>query len=224
MELLIMYAIEILLGEHKLIGRFLNIIRAAAENIEKGKIFAEVLGGILDFLPFIECHMLKEEIVYSTLKTFKIPKRKDPRIIGVNDWYMFNVVILGDIRSMLTDHEEKRRIGEALVNAVKDYFEKEKDTKNEILHNFNLYIYLIFQHILKEDRTVYPRLKRVLNNEKQEEITLNFKEVENQMLKKELSEYLKLVKGLEDKLGIIYKEKQIPQNISLSRQRGYTNL
>lgn len=204
-----MSAIDILREEHRSIERFLNVLRVVCEKLEQGEIPAVILEEILDFLLFVECHTVKEEIVYSALKTLEIPERKDPRIIGVDDWYMYNIVIIGDVKHMFADHKERQRIDEALVAAVENYVKSKKDSKKEVLHNLNLYIYLMFMHILKEDRTIYPRVNRVLKEERQREIFSNFKEIENRILGKESSEYLKFINSLEDKLNIVYKGRKV---------------
>ena len=94
---------------------------------------------------------------------------------------MYNIVIMGDVKHMLADHKERQRIDKALVTAVENYVKSKKDSKKEVLHYLNLYIYLTFMHILKEDRTIYPRVNRVLKEKEQREIFSNFEEIENRI-------------------------------------------
>ncbi len=200
-----MSAIDILKKEHRSIKRFLNVLRVTCEKFEKGEMPVNIFGEILDLLLYVDSHIVKEEMVYSSLKSIELPEKKDPRILGMDDWYMLNIVILGDIKYMLTDHKERLRISEEITVAIENYT-RNKDSNKKILRHLNLYIYLMFMHLLKEDRTIYPRLNHVFSAEKQKGLVLNFKEIENRILGKESTEYLKLINNLENKLGIVHKE------------------
>jgi hemerythrin-like domain-containing protein len=180
-----MYASNILMEEHRVIERVLNVLRRILNIIERGEIPIDIIDKCIDFVKvFVDrCHHGKEEnVLFPVLEAKGIPREGGP--IGV----------------MLLEHEQGRIYIKTLSEAI-NLYRKGVDVKNIIYENITNYINLLTQHIQKEDNILFPMGNSVLRLEENNEVIDGFERIEREKIgygKHE--EYIKLVEKIENEV------------------------
>jgi Uncharacterized conserved protein len=175
-------ATNILKEEHRIIERMLNVLDLVSRNIEKVdiKIFEKIFDFIENFID--KCHHRKEEtVLFPNLEIRGIPKIGGP--IGV----------------MLMEHEEAKEYVNKLKVAVANYYSGDKKAKDQIIKYINEYVFLLRQHIMKEDNVLFPMADNLISENENLEIIEKFEEIEGKTGKHE--KYEKYIEEIENLLS-----------------------
>ncbi|HOG48097.1 MAG TPA: hemerythrin domain-containing protein [Anaerolineae bacterium] len=141
-------ATDILMAEHRGIERMLNVVEAAAARVERGEpvppaLFADAAAFFANFAD--RCHHSKEEQhLFKTMAERGIPVEGGP--IGV----------------MLAEHEQGRAYVRAMREEGDKYAAGTLKDPHRLVEAVRGYAGLLRQHIMKEDRVLYPMAERVL--------------------------------------------------------------
>jgi len=165
----------ILMVEHLLIGRMVNLTKAELEKIEKGKkadlIF---LDGVIDFAKTYAdaCHHGKEErILFDALTTKKlIPEHK--RIMD----------------GLVLEHIQSRKIITNLEMAREDFMKGDSGAVGKILIICKSLWQIYPGHMEKEEKAFFPASMEYFSKREQEEMVKRFWEFDKNLL---LEKYVK---------------------------------
>jgi len=182
-----MEATNILMSEHRVIERFIHALEKAANRLDEGQ---EVRPGFfLESADFIQgfadgCHHKKEEgVLFIVMVENGVPTESGP--IGV----------------MLHEHEQGRSFTRAMRAAAQRLEEGDLSAKQVIVDNALGYVALLRQHIMKEDRILFPMADRFIPLDRQEQVTEEFEQVEHEETGEGVHEkYLALVDTLETEI------------------------
>jgi hemerythrin-like domain-containing protein len=176
--------IDILVEEHDVILRMLQVLEKAVSRLERGEnVPAEVFLKAADFIKTFadHCHHAKEEDIL-----FKVMERRGIPVEG------------GPIGVMLYEHDEGRKYRKGLEEGARALERGEEEARHQIAENARGYIALLSQHIHKENNILYPMGERVFSPEDIGELEREFDRVEKEISGKELHEkYRKMVEELE---------------------------
>jgi hemerythrin-like domain-containing protein len=143
----------ILMDEHRAIERMLDVVSAAATRLERGEpvppsLFADAGAFFANFAD--RCHHAKEEKqLFVTMERRGVPVEGGP--IGV----------------MLQEHEQGRGYVRIMRAEGQAYAEGRLRDPQLLVDAVRGYVDLLRQHILKEDRILYPLADRLLSAEDQ---------------------------------------------------------
>ena len=160
-----MKAIKILMAEHRVIERVLTALEKAAQRLETNQMRA---GFFIDAAEFIKgfadgCHHRKEEgILFVAMTAHGIPQQGGP--IGV----------------MLAEHEQGRTFTRGMREAAQKLEAGDGSAREAVLANGRGYASLLRQHIMKEDKILFPMADRVIPETEQEKIGEEFERVEKE--------------------------------------------
>lgn len=146
-------ATDILMAEHRGIERMLSIVEAAAGRVERGEavppaLFADAATFFANFAD--RCHHSKEEKhLFATLAARGVPVEGGP--IGV----------------MLAEHDQGRAYVRTMREEGHKHAEGTLENPSRLVEAVRGYVGLLRQHILKEDRILYPLADRLLSPEDQ---------------------------------------------------------
>jgi hemerythrin-like domain-containing protein len=180
----IMIPTEDLIREHNTITEMLSIMSKIAGNIESGKGFdTSDVEKIIDFHRTFtdKCHHGKEETsLFPALVQMGIAENNGP--IGV----------------MLLEHNIGRGYINGLISGVEDFKSNFAKSNGLIAACLTNYVNLLQTHIQKEESVLFPMANKVLNEQKQTEISKQFEKIEGDVLdhdgNKRYSELLKQLK------------------------------
>jgi hemerythrin-like domain-containing protein len=180
---------QLLKEEHQVILRMLKVLSTAADRMSKGQeISPTVFTRALDFIrQFADrCHHGKEEDhLFTAIEEKGIPRQGGP--VGV----------------MLDEHEDGRKAVRMMAEGLEKYQRGNKDAKTSIVRGARDYVYVLRNHIPKEDDILYPMADEVLDPQTQQELLHRFQEVDKERLGEGRREYyLKLVEELEQELDL----------------------
>jgi len=182
-----MNPIEKLVDEHKNILRGIAILENGAAKLEGGaNIPPDFFRGMIDFIRSYadQYHHAKEEnILFVSLEKAGFPPDQGP--VGV----------------MLAEHDQGRRFVAGMENANEQYAEGETAFIEDIVENARDYIYLLRQHIDKEDRVLYPMAVNALGKSGMDAMIPEFERVEQEKAGVE-QKYIELLGEFESKYGL----------------------
>jgi hemerythrin-like domain-containing protein len=178
-----MEATEILMSEHRVIERVISALESAAAFLEQG---GEVRPGFfVEAADFIKgfadgCHHKKEEgVLFPAMTENGAPVNGGP--VGV----------------MLFEHEQGRMFTRALREAALKLAD-DPSARETVVKNALGYAALLRQHIMKEDRILFPMADRLLPSEEQARVADGFEHVEHEETEAGVHEkYLALADALE---------------------------
>jgi hemerythrin-like domain-containing protein len=160
-------AIEVLMNEHRLIERALGSLEAYAAAVRAGTPAARVVIG--EYAAFFRgfadgCHHGKEEdILFQRMIERGFPRQAGPLAV------------------MYQEHEMGRaRVRELTAIAERPGAVVAADTQ-ALLASADAYVPLLRQHILKEDRILYPMALELLNGPELDAMNTQFEEFEARM-------------------------------------------
>jgi hemerythrin-like domain-containing protein len=184
-----MTATEELMTEHRAIERMLAVLDAAAGRLEAGErvrpdIFREAVDFVRNFAD--RCHHGKEEDnLFPRLEELGVPREGGP--LGV----------------MLFEHDEGRAYIGAIADAVDAYEGSEEAAARTIASNARGYVSLLRDHILKEERVLFPMADQVLSAADQRSLAESFERIETDVMGAGVHErYHRMLDELERELGL----------------------
>ena len=180
-----MYAIELMMEEHKNIKRMLKIVRKVSFNILEGEeINYEEFERIISFITnYADNHHHKKEEIYLFNRMVEEIGERAVKVIN---------------HGMLVEHDLGRLYISNLRLALEEYKNGNKEAKLDIIANAISYTDLLNRHIEKEDNVIYSFAKRSLKEETFEVINKECKEFENDYKNIE-KENISILNALEEK-------------------------
>lgn len=160
-----MKATDILMQEHRVIERVLDVLQTAADRLAQGT--AVRPGFFLEAADFISgfadgCHHRKEEgVLFPAMTASGMPVGEGP--IGV----------------MLHEHEEGRRLTGGMREAARRLEAGDALARGQVVANAKGYVALLRDHIAKEDGVLFPMAAQVLAPASQDRLLEGFAGVEH---------------------------------------------
>ena len=180
-----MYAIELMMEEHKNIKRMLKIVRKVCFNILEGEeVNYEEFEKITSFITnYSDNHHHKKEEIYLFNRMVEEIGERAVKVIN---------------HGMLVEHDLGRLYISNLRHALEEYKNGNKEAKLDIIANSISYTDLLNRHIEKEDNVIYNFAKRSLKEETFEVINKECKEFEKYYKNIE-KENISILDALEEK-------------------------
>ena len=161
-----MKATDELMAEHRIIERVITVLEMGALQLEQGQgVRPELFIEATDFIKgFADgCHHKKEEgVLFPAMVKSGVPNQGGP--IGV----------------MLAEHEQGRVITRNLRSAAQNLAAGDQSASQEVITHARGYSQLLRQHIMKEDRILFPMADQVLPPGEQERVANGFESVEHE--------------------------------------------
>lgn len=178
-----MEATNILMSEHRVIERVIGAIEIAAGALEQGKaVRPEFFLQSADFIKnFADgSHHHKEEgVLFEAMIQHGMSAQSGP--VGV----------------MLYEHEQGRVFTRAMRIAAQAVQEGRLEESSNIIQNALGYATFLRQHILKEDRVLYPMAEQLLPPSRQHQMLVEFDQVDHTETGEDIHEkYLALADAL----------------------------
>jgi len=161
-----MKATEILMEEHRVVERVIAAREKAADKAERSSSFRPEY--FLDAADFIKgfadgCHHKKEEgVLFKAMAANGVSENSGP------------------VSVMLAEHEMGRNFTKAMRAAAELWIKGDSSAKQQVLENARGYSALLRQHILKEDRILFPMANQVIPLDQQEQVTEDFETIEHE--------------------------------------------
>jgi len=180
---------ELLVAEHDIIERMLNVLNEAADRLQRGDaVAAELFVKAADFIQNFadRCHHAKEEdILFKLMGERGIPTQGGP------------------IAVMLIEHNQGRGYRKGLADAAERLKNGDASAEQAVIENARNYSALLSQHIQKENNILYPMANQILSEQDQQNLQREFERVENDVIGKGVHEkYHHLVEELEKQMGL----------------------
>ena len=143
-----MKATDVLMDEHRVIERVITALEAGSDRLEKGEAMRPEF--FMDAAAFIKgfadgCHHKKEEgVLFQTMIAYGVPTQGGP------------------INVMLAEHEMARTYTRGLLAAAESLAQGDQNARQEGVHFARSYATLLRQHILKEDRILFPMANQII--------------------------------------------------------------
>ena len=161
-------ATQILRNEHDAILGMLDATEEAARFLAAGEpLEPRILDGLLEFFQLFadRCHHGKEEeLLFPKLAAKGMPSRMGP--IGV----------------MLMEHDEGRSLIRQMKEAASEYQQGRPEAGTRWAQAARAYVYLLREHILKENNILFVMAERMLTDQEQEELSAAFEKVEEEKM------------------------------------------
>ncbi len=179
---------EILRNEHRVIERMLKVLNVAADRLDKGEaIDPSVFDRSLDFIrKFADYshHGKEEDVFFAAVEEAGIPKDGGP--VGV----------------MLEEHDEGRKAVQKMAEGLEKYRAGDKSATAGIVRGARDYVYVLRNHIPKEDDILYPMGDDVISVQGQAKMAQQFEQVQKERMGERQQYYLQMVEDLEKELGV----------------------
>jgi hemerythrin-like domain-containing protein len=184
-----MQATEILKTEHRVIEQVLNCLEHMAERcVARGTLDIAAAEQALDFFQNFadRCHHGKEEgQLFPLLEARGIPREHGP------------------IGRMLHEHVVGRQHVQAMRAALRDAAARVPDSLRCFVVNARAYVYVLREHIRKEDDRLFPLTDRVLSGQDQQALCEAFAHVESADMGTGTHEkYLRIADELADRFDV----------------------
>ncbi|HEY3344790.1 MAG TPA: hemerythrin domain-containing protein [Anaerolineaceae bacterium] len=161
-----MEATRILSSEHRIIEQVIGALVTASGRLEAGETVNPEF--FLDAANFIQgfadgCHHRKEEgVLFKAMAANGMPMEAGPLAV------------------MLAEHELGRSFNRGMRDAAEKVQAGDASAAVEIVRNARGYADLLRQHILKEDRMLFPLAERVIPMDQQAQVAGDFERVEHE--------------------------------------------
>ena len=185
-----MKATDILMEEHRVIERVIAALETGADRLENGEnMRPEFFMDAADFIKgFADgCHHKKEEgVLFKTMIAFGAPPQGGP------------------VNVMLTEHDMARTFTRGLLSAAERLAQGDQSAGQQVVRFARSYAALLRQHILKEDRILFPMANQIIPPENHNQVYLNFEKIEQEDTGEGVHEkYLALAESLEKESGVL---------------------
>lgn len=159
-----MKSTEILMREHDIIKRAINLLEIVDDRLAAGddavvSVYPELVDFIKSFAD--ECHHGKEEdILFELLEERGVPRENSPLAV------------------MMDEHETGRRFVRNIERSANQFIHGDKAVRVQIIQNSESYARLLKDHIYKEDAVLYPMADKILSEADQQRLDEEFSRVE----------------------------------------------
>lgn len=184
-----MKATDVLMEEHRVIERVIAALEAGSDRLEMGETMRPEF--FMDAVDFIKgfadgCHHRKEEgVLFQTMLAYGAPPQGGP------------------INVMLAEHEMARTYTRGLRAAAESLAQGDQNARRQVVHFARSYAALLRQHILKEDRILFPMANQIIPTAHQDQVYAGFEKVEHEETGEGVHEkYLMLAKSLENEIRV----------------------
>jgi len=174
-----MEPIEMLISEHRLIEKIIDVIQLEMFKIEKGRIIDEsILDSIVDFLKsYINTtHHEKEDILFGKLKNKPITEDE-----------------LKIMQQLINEHKYMKNAITDIVNAEIKYF-KGEDAIGILITTFSALIALYPKHIQKEEEVFFPNIEKYFTDDELASILKEFEDLDRTMIHKKYKSLIQELK------------------------------
>ena len=182
-----MEATNLLMDEHRVIERVISALEIATSRLGSGQTVRP--GFFIDASDFIKgfadgCHHKKEEgVLFPAMEAAGVPREGGP------------------IGAMLSDHEAGRLFNRNMRTAAEQLAAGDQSASADIERNALGYARLLRQHIMKEDKVLFPMADHVIPTGKQTEVAAAFEHIEHEENGEGVHEkYLALAEALEQEV------------------------
>ncbi len=178
-----MKSIDILVKEHQLIGRYLDVLVQSKEKLEKGDqpqvvFFQHAIEFSKKYTD--QFHHFKEEYLM-----FGLLAQKEQGLLD------------GQIGELRYQHERCRHCIREIEKSIQNHFDSDEMKTSHLLENLSGYISLLNRHIFREDHVFFPLAGKSLTCEDDEYLINQFKNQEINMGRHNFSSEMKsLVKQM----------------------------
>lgn len=160
-------ATQTLEEEHHIIQMVVGVMAALVEDLDKGVApEADVLRKLVEFMQTFadKCHHGKEEkILFPLLEAKGVPVTGCP--LGI----------------LIHEHQSGRKLVAELAEAVKAYETGIPKDKEPLCASMRGLVNLYPNHIWKEDYLLFPMTDKILDENEQQELAINFEQVEKEI-------------------------------------------
>ncbi len=176
-------AIEILIDEHRLISRMVNVLTVLHKRLESDDhADVNVLTDVVDFFrTFVDRnhHAKEEDALFPTLERYAV----NPE--GCT------------IQSLKSEHEQARILTTTLTDAIGKYKTGDPTAKGKIYTTIRNSIELYNDHIWRENILFFPMAEKALQESELNDVTRSYGEIEKSLGTDFRSKYEQLVNALE---------------------------
>lgn len=184
-----MESIKIMMEEHQYILRMLKVVRKICMKILNHeevdyKDFYKVIDFVRNYADKHH-HSKEEELLFKELK------------INLNEENR-----LGPVTGMLVEHDQGRLYMQNLEAAVKEVEDGNGEAKLDVIANSISYTHLLYRHIDKEDKLIYPLGEKQLSTEILDRIEKESQVIEMTATENKIQEkYISILEELEEKVS-----------------------
>lgn len=180
---------DILMQEHRVIEQVLACLEKMADQCEAGQdLDVQSAEQALDFFRTFadRCHHGKEEdLLFPLMESKGFSREQGPT--GV----------------MLSEHEQGRRLVQAMADAVGTAASDADAARNTFIHPARAFVALLREHIHKEDHCLFPMANQALSAPDQQQLVESFEKVEHDNLGPETHQrYVNLANELAQRFGV----------------------
>jgi hemerythrin-like domain-containing protein len=183
----LMYPIDRLLDEHKLINRVFTIIEKIRDRLEdEEEIPAPVFWKLVEFIrgyADVIHHSKEEDILFEQMREHDtdLPKEVDR-----------NIAVL------IEEHIEALDLANEMHKHIRAYHRGEPEGRKNILKSVNEYLKIMKPHFTMEEEEVFPAMVAVLSKEEKDKMKADFDRFDTILGGKEVHKrYTKIVEELE---------------------------
>ncbi len=181
----LMSAIEILVEEHHLISRMVNVLPVLNKRLERGD--PEDVNVFMDVVDFFRMYVDKNHHAKEEYALFPTLERRTVNPEGCT------------IQSLKSDHEQARNLTTTLADAIGKYKAGDSKAKVKIYTTIRSSIDLYNDHIWRENILLFPVAEKTLQESELNDITTSYSEVEKSLDTDFRAKYEHLVHVLENK-------------------------
>jgi hemerythrin-like domain-containing protein len=188
--ILLMYPIDILLDEHKLVDRVFAIIEKVRDKLEDEKevpatVFWKIVELIRGYADVIH-HSKEEDILFEQMREHDTE---------LPDEVQRNIAVL------IEEHITALDLANEMHKGIRAYHRGTPQAREEILKSVNEYLEIMQPHFKMEEDEVFPAMVGVLSQEEKDKMKADFDRFDKILGGKEVHKrYQKLVKELESEI------------------------
>lgn len=183
---------EILKSEHRVIEVVLRVLDTMASRAEEEKVLdGESAKQTIDFFKNFadRCHHAKEEgLLFPWMEAHGFPREGGPT--GV----------------MFSEHEQGRTHIQNMSQSIDPASQGDAEALDRFINNARAYIYMLSEHIQKEDHCLFSMADQAMGEEDQQQLMQNFDHTEKEEVGAGVHErYLELARTLANKYQVDFE-------------------